>query len=175
VFARAYGVESVGLRYFNVFGPRQDPRGAYAAVIPLWARELIEGRPCVINGDGATTRDFTWVGSVAQANLLAAVTPTDRPKARVYNVGSGRSVTLGELHGAMADALARTGRDAEPPLHGAFRDGDVRHSRADVTRIAAELGYQPEPGFERCMDATLAWYLGRLRPHAVHVPREHAA
>lgn len=172
VFARAYGLRSVGLRYFNVFGPRQDPRGAYAAVIPLWARELVAGRPCTIHGDGGTTRDFTWVGSVAQANLLAAVNEAAAPA--VYNVGSGRAVTLGELHDAMAGALRRAGRSAAPAVHAPFRDGDVRHSQADVARITHALGYAPEPGFERCMDATLGWYLERLGS-PVAVAHEQAA
>ena len=173
VFARAYGTPSVGLRYFNVFGPRQDPRGGYAAVVPQWARELVAGRPCVVNGDGGTTRDFTWVGSVVQANLLAAVV---EPLAGspVYNVGSGRATTLHALHRAMAAALRRAGHRAAPAVHAPPRDGDVRHSRADVSRIAAELGYAPEPGFGRCMDATLAWYLARLEAPA-QPAREHAA
>ncbi|HET7232742.1 MAG TPA: SDR family oxidoreductase [Longimicrobium sp.] len=173
VFARAYGVPSVGLRYFNVFGPRQDPRGAYAAVIPLWARELVAGRPCTVYGDGATTRDFTWVGSVVQANLLAA-TSADAGPCAVFNVGSGRAVTLAELHGAMAAALRRTGRFAPPAVHAPLRDGDVRHSRADVSRITRALGYAPEADFERCMDATLGWYLRRLGAPAA-AAREHAA
>jgi UDP-N-acetylglucosamine/UDP-N-acetylgalactosamine 4-epimerase len=174
VFARAYGLPSVGLRYFNVFGPRQDPRGAYAAVIPQWARELVGGRPCTVNGDGGATRDFTWVGSVVQANLLAAVV---EPLAGspVYNVGSGHATTLHALHQAMAAALRRAGHDAVPAVHAPPREGDVLHSRADVSRIVAELGYAPEPGFERCMDATLAWYLDRLEAPARGPAREHAA
>jgi UDP-N-acetylglucosamine 4-epimerase len=166
VFARVHGTEAVGLRYFNVFGARQDPRSAYAAVIPVWAREMISGVRCTVHGDGLTTRDFTWVGDVAQANVLAATAPLSEP-APVFNVGSGRATTLSELHAALAAAVRRrTGLPVPPPLHGPFRDGDVRHSRADVSRISAALGYRPVPSFAPCLDATVAWYVSRLAPRA---------
>jgi hypothetical protein len=145
VFARTYGTRSVGLRYFNVFGPRQDPQGAYAAVIPAWTAALLRGEPVWVNGDGETSRDFCYVANVVQANLLAA-TPDD-PAAinEVYNIALGDRTTLNELFEAIRDALvphqpALAGRR---PQYRDFRTGDVRHSQADITKARTRLGFAP--------------------------------
>ena len=154
-----YGVEAVGLRYFNVFGPRQDLAGPYAAVIPAWTRALLRGGPCVVHGDGGTTRDFVLVGDVVQANLLAAVADLPEGK-RVFNVGAGRSTALNELFALLRDAAAELRPDARfaAALHDAARKGDARGSRADLSRIAAALGYRPTDDFRPALRQTLRWH-----------------
>jgi len=163
-FANAYGVETVGLRYFNVFGPRQDPQGAYAAVIPLWFRALFEGTPAILNGDGETSRDFSYVANVVQANLLAA-TATDPAALRtVYNVAAGGRTTLLELFDLMRQEAARlhpaaskVGREHRPP-----RAGDIRHSHANIDRARRLLGYAPTHTLREGLAETVAWYFERL-------------
>lgn len=164
VFARTAGLDSVGLRYFNIFGPRQDPGGAYAAVIPKWIAALAAGERCTIFGDGETTRDFCHVANVVGANLLAASSDDASALNEVYNIGTGGSTTLNELFTAIRDALARALpdradlRDAEPD-HGPFREGDVRHSRADVSKAREVLGYRPVLDVHRGIDHTIERYL----------------
>ena len=172
LFARLYGLESVGLRYFNVFGARQDPAGPYAAVIPAWAGALLSGEPCVVHGDGGTTRDFVPVGDVVQANLLAALSGLPGGE-RVFNVGAGRSTSLDELFAMMRDAAAALRPDARfaAALHGAPREGDVRDSRADVSRITAALGYRPAADFRSALAETLRWYAARLLAAAAPAAR----
>jgi UDP-N-acetylglucosamine 4-epimerase len=165
VFAQAYGVQCVGLRYFNVFGPRQDPGGAYAAVIPRWIASILKKQPVTINGDGKTSRDFCFVDNVVQANLLAAT--TSRPEAvnQIYNIGVGESTTLNDLF----QILQRSLRERDPllpeqkPVYQDFRPGDVRHSMASIARARDLLGYAPthriEPGLNLAMD----WYRQNLR------------
>ena len=166
VFARTYGLESIGLRYFNVFGPRQDPQGAYAAVIPRWIGNLIEGRSCQINGDGETSRDFCFIDNTVQVNLLAAT--TERPDAvnRVYNVAVGGRTSLNELYAAIRDRLAASGvvgaRGAEP-VYADFRPGDVRHSQADIGRARELLGYRPSHDLAEGLEVTVGWFLERTR------------
>lgn len=145
LFRRMWGVDAVGLRYFNIFGPRQDPRGAYAAVIPQWTRALLAGEPCRIHGDGENTRDFVWVGDVVQANLLAATTPLADAAPRVMNVGGGGRVSLNELYEHLSSAVRELGAWNVPPrcVHGPARMGDIRHSQGDLTRIRRLLGYAP--------------------------------
>jgi UDP-N-acetylglucosamine 4-epimerase len=145
LFRRMWGVDAVGLRYFNVFGPRQDPRGAYAAVIPQWTRALLAGEPCRIHGDGENTRDFVWVGDVVQANLLAAATPLADAAPRVMNVGGGGRVSLNELYAHLSGAVRELGGWKVSPrcVHDAPRIGDIRHSQGDLTRIRRLLGYVP--------------------------------
>ena len=165
VFSRIYAVETVGLRYFNVFGPRQDPLGSYAAVIPQWIHAMLSGEVCHIHGDGETTRDFVAIADVVQANLLAAVSPLPAAtRHRVYNVGAGRRTSLNELQSLLAAALKslRPGHDLMAPVHDAFREGDIRHSQADIGRITAELGYAPAPDLALGLQATMRWYLKRL-------------
>jgi UDP-N-acetylglucosamine 4-epimerase len=163
VFSRAYQVSNVGLRYFNVFGPRQDPLGSYAAVIPHWIHALLGGEACRVNGDGETTRDFVAIADVVQANLLAATANLPASTHRVYNVGAGRRTALNELHAMLGAALSKLAPEKRvaKPIHGEFRDGDVRHSQADITRITTELGYAPAGDLTGALEATMRWYLKR--------------
>jgi len=160
VFQRNYGLPCVGLRYFNVFGPRQDPEGAYAAVIPRWTSALVEGREVVVYGDGETSRDFCPVANVVQANLLAALAPA-AAEARVYNVGLGGRTTLTELFSLIRDGLVRCGVDVGgvEPRHEEFRPGDVRHSLASIEAIRGDLGYEPSVDLVDGMRRTLEWFL----------------
>jgi len=162
VFALHYGVSAIGLRYFNVFGPRQDPNGAYAAVIPKWIVEMLAGRPVTVNGDGETSRDFCHVDNVVQANLLAALAP-EESAGTVYNVAVGGRTTLNELHEALRAVLAEYGVDAPAePIYGPFRDGDIRHSLADVSSARAALGYRPTYDLRAGLKASMPSYLADL-------------
>src|SRR5688500_16357256 len=145
VFSRCYGVESVGLRYFNVFGPRQDPHGAYAAVIPQWFAALIENKPLYINGDGETSRDFCFIENVVQVNLLAALTDNAAAVNQIYNVAVNERTSLNQLYGMMRGLLLERFPEIEnhQPAYVDFRKGDVRHSQADITKAAKLLDYQP--------------------------------
>lgn len=169
VFARSYGLECVGLRYFNVFGPRQDPDGAYAAVIPRWAMALLRGEPVTINGDGVTSRDFCYVANAVQANIRAALTGHLPGPHEVYNVAVGAQTSLLELFALLRNALARV--DARiatcEPVFGPFRGGDVRHSLADVGKARAELGYEPTHTIAAGMVETLDWYVELARSGVV--------
>ena len=160
VLQDAYGIECVGLRYFNVFGPRQDPNGPYAAVIPKWVAALLAGAPCTIHGDGETSRDFCYVDNAVQANLLAAYAPSASTN-EVYNVACGDRTTLASLFAMLRDGLAHT-RPAlagAAPVFGPFRAGDVRHSLADVSKARDRLGYAPTHDVKRGIDEALAWYV----------------
>lgn len=161
-FARVYGLKSVGLRYFNVFGPRQDPAGAYAAVIPKWIAALRDGEPITINGDGGATRDFCFIANVVQANLLAALTDTGEPSA-VFNVAVQEETSLNELFAALRALLVEAGLDvsAAQPAYGPERAGDIRHSVADIGKICRALGYAPTHSLAEGVRAALPWYLGR--------------
>ena len=160
VFARSYGLASIGLRYFNVFGPRQDPDGAYAAVIPKWAALILKGATVVINGDGETSRDFCFVANAVQANLLAATAPALAAN-QVYNVAVGDQTTLNELYELLAQRLAarRPGLVPATPVKREFRAGDVRHSRADITKAQQLLGYAPTHRIGAGLDAAAQWYV----------------
>ena len=164
VFARCYGVRSVGLRYFNIFGPRQDPDGAYAAVIPRWAKAILAGEAVYINGDGQTSRDFCYVANAVQANLLAATTSEERALDQVYNVAVGDQTTLLELHAMLTDRLTRRRPElqAAAPIHRDFRSGDVRHSLADITKAEKLLGYAPTHRIREGLDATADWHADLL-------------
>ena len=145
VFARCYGFNSIGLRYFNVFGKRQDPNGPYAAVIPKWIAAMIQGEDVFINGDGETSRDFCYVENAIQANLLAATTTNEAARNQVYNVAVGDRTTLNQLYFLLRDNLKKNFpalKDAQP-VYRDFRDGDVRHSQANVTKSNKLLGYKP--------------------------------
>jgi UDP-N-acetylglucosamine 4-epimerase len=145
VFGRCYGLESIGLRYFNVFGPRQDPDGAYAAVIPKWYGALLRSEPVFINGDGETSRDFCFIANVVQANILAATTTSTDAVNQIYNVALGDRTTLNELFALIRDQVAKTRLEvsAIKPKYRGFRDGDVRHSQADIRKVQERLGYAP--------------------------------
>ena len=163
VFARTYGLQSIGLRYFNVFGPRQDPNGAYAAVIPRWAAAMLQGEPCVINGDGQTSRDFCYVANAVQANLLAATVTDPSAVNQIYNVAVGDQTDLNQLHALLAGALQslRSGLRVAEPLRQDFRAGDVRHSRADVSKAASLLGYQASHDLKAGLTEAAPWYAAR--------------
>ncbi|MEF7617177.1 SDR family oxidoreductase [Aquincola sp. MAHUQ-54] len=160
VFGRSYGTESIGLRYFNVFGPRQDPNGAYAAVIPKWAAAMLRGEAVRINGDGETSRDFCYIANTVQANLLAATTTNPDAVNQVYNVAVGDQTTLNTLYAELAKALRTQlpSLDVAPAVHGDFRAGDVRHSRADISKAASLLGYSPTHRFGEGLTEAALWY-----------------
>ena len=153
VFARGYGLEVVGLRYFNVYGPRQDPEGPYAAVIPRFFSACLASEPPVIFGDGEQSRDFTFVGDAVRANLLAASSQVE-PAGQAYNVAAGQRTTINELARLVSDI---TGVDAAP-VYEAARPGDVRHSLADLSRAEAELGYRPETELRVGLEGSLDYY-----------------
>jgi UDP-N-acetylglucosamine 4-epimerase len=160
LYRRVFGMEIAGLRYFNVFGPRQDPEGAYAAVVPRWVRRLLDGDPCEVNGDGQTTRDFCHVDNVVQANLLASVRPLPNGGDAVFNVAGGRKTTLLELYHLLRDAAAEHAPEAAgaEPIHRPFRQGDIRHSHAALSRIRMQLGYHPEVTLAEGITTTVRWY-----------------
>lgn len=164
VFGRTYGVETIGLRYFNVFGRRQDPAGAYAAVIPKWVGTLLKGEACVMNGDGETSRDFCYIENVIQANLLAATTEDAEAVHQVYNVAYGGRTTLNDLYAAIRDGLAahRPAISQLAATYGPFRGGDVRHSQADIGKAARLLGYEPTHSAREGLAEALAWYAQHL-------------
>ncbi|NVN97966.1 MAG: SDR family oxidoreductase [Geobacteraceae bacterium] len=161
VFGRCYGVETIGLRYFNVFGKRQDPDGAYAAVIPKWVGALIRREQVEINGTGETSRDFCYVGNAVQANLLAATTTEPAAVNQVYNIAVNASTDLNQLFVLLRDALAAeipAIKDAEP-LYKGFRAGDVLHSLADISKAAKLLGYAPSHTILQGLHEALPWYI----------------
>lgn len=161
VFSRCYGFGTTGLRYFNVFGKRQDPAGAYAAVIPKWIDAMLWDRQVVINGDGNTSRDFCFVANVVQANLLAADARKD-PRARVYNVAVGDTTTLNQLFDHLKEIMNANGiAVTQDPAYIGFRNGDVRHSQASVQKAVQELGYSPAYRVRAGLEATVPWYIER--------------
>jgi UDP-N-acetylglucosamine 4-epimerase len=179
VFSRCYGFKTIGLRYFNVFGPRQDPNGAYAAVIPKWIASMIKGDPVYINGDGETSRDFCFVNNAVQANVLAATVSSVAiagskdvivganpqlisPANQIYNIAVGDRTTLNQLYTQLKTILLPHYphlQDAEP-IYRAFRDGDVRHSLADISKAATLLGYAPAQQIGEGLKLAMPWYIG---------------
>ncbi|MFO1496851.1 MAG: SDR family oxidoreductase [Verrucomicrobiota bacterium] len=160
VFARCYGTSSIGLHYFNVFGPRQDPNGAYAAVIPRWIASMIANESTYINGDGETSRDFCYIANVVQANLLAAATADPQAIGQVYNVALGNRTTLNELFETLRERLAVSFAHLESfrPVYQDYRAGDVRHSQADISKARHLLGYEPTHSVPEGLDEALEWY-----------------
>lgn len=159
VFARSYDFKTIGLRYFNVFGKRQDPNGAYAAVIPKWTSAMVRGEDVFINGDGDTSRDFCFIENAVQANLLTAIAE-DTAKDEVYNVAVGDRTTLNDLFAALKNELANNGVVYEKgPVYRDFRAGDVRHSQADISKAKAKLGYTPEYRIRDGIAKAMPWYL----------------
>jgi UDP-N-acetylglucosamine 4-epimerase len=164
IFSRCYGLESIGLRYFNVFGPRQDPGGAYAAVIPAWITAMIRNDPLFINGDGETVRDFCYVDNVVQANLLAATAGDPAALDQVYNIALGEGTTLNQLFGMIRSLLEPRFphlRDLRPAYR-EFRAGDVRLSQADIGKAHRLLGYRPVPTLNEGLARALDWYVAKL-------------
>lgn len=160
VFARAYGFTTIGLRYFNVFGPRQDPAGAYAAVIPKWTAAMIKGEDVFINGDGQTSRDFCFVANAVQANLLAATTSDAAARNQVYNVAVSGRTDLNQLFATIRDTLASNGVNyGKDPVYRDFRAGDVRHSQADIGKAQRLLGYAPQFDIQTGLAAAMPWYI----------------
>lgn len=163
VFARTYGFKTIGLRYFNVFGKRQDPNGAYAAVIPKWTAAMIKGDPVYINGDGETSRDFCFIENVIQANLLAATTSNSQAGNQVFNVAVGGRTSLNELFNALKLALGINGIEySATPIYREFRAGDVRHSQADIGKACRQLGYSPRFSLQAGVNKAMPWYVGFL-------------
>ncbi|HUC85588.1 MAG TPA: SDR family oxidoreductase [Candidatus Acidoferrales bacterium] len=164
VFGRCYGLETVGLRYFNVFGPRQDPNGPYAAVIPKWIAAMIKKEPIQIHGDGETTRDFCYVANVVQANLLAATVQKPEAINEIYNVAVCARTSLNQLFGVLRESLLPDYPHLKNcrPVHGDFRPGDVRHSEADISKAAHFLGYQPTYAVQQGLSEALDWYRQNL-------------
>ncbi|BDT56868.1 UDP-GlkcNAc C4 epimerase WbpP [Massilia varians] len=165
VFGRTYGTEAIGLRYFNVFGPRQDPNGAYAAVIPQWVAALIRNDELRINGDGETSRDFCYIDNVVQANLLSALAGGEAAN-QVYNVAVNDRTNLNQLYSMMRDLLRERFQHLEThqPQYVDFRRGDVRHSQADISKAATLLGYQPTHRIDEGLQQAMAWYVQHLAP-----------
>lgn len=164
VFARCYGLESIGLRYFNVFGPRQDPNGSYAAVIPQWVMALIRNTPLQINGDGETSRDFCFIDNVVQINLLAALADDPQAHNQIYNVALGDRTSLKQLYAAMRTELLGSFPHLQEyqPRHGDFRSGDVRHSQADISKAKSLLGYEPTHRIDQGLRQAMEWYKKHL-------------
>jgi UDP-N-acetylglucosamine 4-epimerase len=165
-FGTCYGMETVGLRYFNVFGPRQDPDGAYAAVIPKWIAAMLRGETVFINGDGETARDFCYIENVVQANILAGTVASPEAVNQVYNVALGEQTSLNQLFKSLRDLLkARDASfDCAPPVYRDFRAGDVRFSRADIGKAREQLGFRPTCRVHEGLERALDWYVASLSP-----------
>jgi UDP-N-acetylglucosamine 4-epimerase len=164
VFARTYDFKTIGLRYFNIFGQRQDPNGAYAAVIPKWFSGLITDETVFINGDGETSRDFCFIDNCVQANLLAATTTNEKALNQVYNIAFGQRTTLNELYKLIKEKVVEIhhpGKIREPTYRD-FRAGDVRHSLADISKARELIGYEPDYSVRDGLDKAAEWYVENL-------------
>lgn len=161
VFARTYGFKTIGLRYFNIFGKRQDPNGAYAAVIPKWVDAMLNQEDIVINGDGETSRDFCYIKNTVQMNLLAATTDNQDATDQIYNVALNNRTSLNTLYEMIQERLIQKKRCLvkKEPIYKDFRAGDVRHSQANIEKAQLLLGYQPQYPISRGMDETVEWYV----------------
>ena len=164
VFARCYGTQTIGLRYFNVFGPRQDPDGPYAAVIPKWIAAMMKNDPVQINGDGETSRDFCYVDNAVQMNLLAAITTNPKAVNQVYNVALNQRTSLNELFAKLRERLLPHYPHLQryKPSYRDFRAGDVRHSQADISKARKRIGYEPTHRIDEGLDTSLGWYRENL-------------
>lgn len=166
IFSRCYGFHAIGLRYFNIFGKRQDPDGAYAAVIPKWTAAMIKNEEVFINGDGETSRDFCFIENAVQANLLAATTNNSDAKNQVYNVAVGDRTTLNDLFNAIQQALKNNGVSYKAQaIYRDFRAGDVRHSQANIGKAEQLLGYAPAYHIAQGIAKAMPWYKGFLSRH----------
>ncbi len=166
VFEKCYGFESIGLRYFNVFGPRQDPNGAYAAVIPKWIDAMIKNEPVFINGDGSTSRDFCYVANVVQANLLAATVQNAQAVSEQFNIALGVRTSLNALYEMIRERLTPTHAHLQKskPRYRSFRQGDILHSQADIGKARRLLGYEPTHTIAQGLDDALDWYVAHRAP-----------
>ncbi len=154
VYANLYDMEFIGLRYFNIFGPRQNPNGPYAAVIPLFAEAILKNKPPTINGDGAHSRDFTYVYNAVQANILSLFANNKKVVNQVYNIACGKQTSLLQLF----ESLNKEADTSLRPIHGPERNGDVKHSLADISKAKELLGYDPVVSVEEGLKRTMAWY-----------------
>lgn len=164
VFARTYGFKCIGLRYFNIFGKRQDPDGAYAAVIPKWVSSLLKEQEVFINGDGETSRDFCYVDNAVQMNLLAAMTDSEEAIDQVYNVALNQRTSLNQLYQMIRERLSQRQENLkeQEPTYRDFRAGDVLHSLADISKAQKLLGYQPSHKITEGLDEAMDWYVEEL-------------
>ena len=164
VFASTYGFKSIGLRYFNIFGKRQDPNGAYAAVIPKWVANILGREDVFINGDGETSRDFCYIDNTLQMNLLAATTVNDAAVDQIYNVALNDSTSLNQLYQMIEERLIKRseGLEKKVPVYRDYRAGDVRHSKANIDKAQRLLGYEPKYMISEGLDEAMAWYLESL-------------
>ena len=164
VFAKAYGFRTIGLRYFNIFGKRQDPNGAYAAVIPKWVASILKEEDVFINGDGETSRDYCYINNTVQINLLAATTENEEATDEVYNVAVHDQTTLKQLYQMIEGKLSKRviGLKKKNPIYKDFRPGDVRHSLADISKAKKLLGYEPEYVISKGMEESIDWYIENL-------------
>ncbi len=165
VFARTYGFKTIGLRYFNIFGKRQDPNGAYAAVIPKWVASILEGEEVFINGDGETSRDFCYIANTVQMNLLAAMTDNSEATDQIYNVALNDRTSLNQLYEMIEELLIHRvdGLTKQTPTYRDFRAGDVRHSLADITKAKELLGYEPSHLIGEGLEEAMDWYVNSLK------------
>lgn len=172
-FARCYGFKTIGLRYFNIFGKRQDPAGAYAAVIPKWVASMIKNEPVFVNGDGETSRDFCYIANTVQANLLATTTDNPDAVAQVYNVAVGDRTTLNQLFESIRSLLEPRFQHLKDfkPAYRDFRAGDVRHSLADISMAKNLLGYAPTHRIGEGLKEAMDWYINDLEKESRHDPR----
>jgi UDP-N-acetylglucosamine/UDP-N-acetylgalactosamine 4-epimerase len=165
VFAKTYGFKTIGLRYFNIFGKRQDPNGAYAAVIPKWVAAILNKDDVYINGDGETSRDFCYIDNTVQMNLLAAITNNDEATDQVYNVALNDRTSLNKLYQMIEERLIKMtpGLKNKEPIYRDFRVGDVRHSQANMNKAQILLDYQPRYKISKGMDESISWYVKNLK------------
>lgn len=164
VFSRTYGLNTIGLRYFNIFGKRQNPNGAYAAVIPSWISAILNNNNVYINGDGKTSRDFCYIENVIQMNILAAITPNSEAVNQVYNVAVSETTSLSELYQMIEGRILTkvSGLKSLSPIYRDFRKGDVKHSLADISKAQKFLGYKPKYNLSRGLDDSIDWYIRSL-------------
>ena len=165
VFYKCYGFESIGLRYFNVFGKRQDPNGAYAAVMPKWIGQILNGEDVYINGDGETSRDFTYIDNVVQANIMAGMTTNSEAFAKAYNTAAGGRETLNNLYVAITKGLKENlpNLEIKEPIYRDFRAGDIRHSNANIDSARTLLGYKPTHTLEQGLKESIEWYINDIK------------
>lgn len=165
VFQKCYGMETIGLRYFNVFGKRQDPDGAYAAVIPKWVASLLQGEDVYINGDGETSRDFTYIDNVIQANILAGTTTEPSAFGEAFNTAVGGRLTLNDLYVSITARLKKSIESfvPKPAVYRDFRQGDIRHSNANIDKIRTILGFAPTHDIDQGLSESIEWYIHNLR------------